>query len=74
MTFDWRPNHFYGRRRVGLTEIQLSGRRWSAATIEPPELLNTDVSGWLRQGNLGMYSKFAGERKFPGFTYPASDD
>ncbi|QRM32354.1 metallophosphoesterase [Microvirga sp. VF16] len=67
MTFDWRPNLFNGRRRVGLTELRISGERWSARTIEPPELLNTDISGWMRGGNIDMYAKFAGEREFLGY-------
>jgi len=67
MTFDWRPNHFKGRRRVGLVEIMLAGDRWSANTVEPPELLNTDISGWMRGGDLSVYNRFAGERPFDGF-------
>ncbi|MFB9947530.1 metallophosphoesterase family protein [Rhizobium puerariae] len=68
MTFDWRPNLFNGRRRVGLVEMQIAGARWSAKTVEPTELLNTDISGWMKGGNLATYSRFAGERPFAGFT------
>lgn len=70
MTFDWRANILGGRRRVGMVEMVLDGPRWSARTVEPDELLHTDISGWMRRGSIATYARFAGQDAFRGFVAP----